>query len=309
MRSLSTINKFAFAALVAIVLAPESAFADTCFEPLLDQTSRDPKNWIDIASKPPIDVKLAHGVKRLLRLSNGKDANIDYYFVRFAQPPGKSINAVFKDLRLNFPLFAKADGTRYTDFKPYPFANTTVYTHSGPQTFNKSEDDKDRATNTKLWESDVPTGALMSFALGTGFINSFLRTAAAYFKVKLGDLQVTCASTTQFMFSTVESERGGIHPVAGNRGFGIKDNNDGTWTFYSKATDQVSDFGGNVIPGVFCKGHNFWLGFYPAMMRYLNANKMHVQEFFVGNHGPAPYPLQPGTTSPVLDCTHKWYML
>src|SRR5262245_12160105 len=38
------------------------------------------------------------------------------------------------------------------------------------------------------------------------------------------------------------SSKGCKHPVSGNRGFGIKDNGDDTWTFYSKAVDRETPF-------------------------------------------------------------------
>jgi hypothetical protein len=71
------------------------------------------------------------------------------------------------------------------------------------------------------------------------------------------------------------SSKGGKHPVSGNRGFGIKDNSDDTWTFYSKAVDRETPFWKNTFArkagkDVFCLVHGFWRLFYGGMKDYLN---------------------------------------
>jgi hypothetical protein len=219
----------------------------TCFAALSDPTSRNSSDWNDLANWIPTN-KPAHGVIRFLPIPGGKGQtiNIDYYNVTFMKPKDKTMGAVFKDLRMNFDSFAKGT-TGYFDFGPYA--------NSG------NLHDKDKAANKLLWESDSPNGALMSFNLDTLFPKPYQHGLAYVFLGEAqGDVQVTCASTSDFIFSTVESVMGWTHPVAGNRGFGLEDNNDNSLTFYSKATDRESDSWGNYIvdsgtsKDVFCRG-------------------------------------------------------
>jgi hypothetical protein len=147
---------------------------------------------------------------------------------------------------------------------------------------------------------------LMSFELDTQYPNPQTWVALGknvlQFVHPRGDVQVTCHSDTDFIFSTVETEKGWTHPVAGNRGFGIQDMNDGTWMFYSKAVDRASDsvfnkkvFGGK---GVFCYGHLFWLQFYSNMKDYLAKNKIQFRKFSSENHGTVFYPFRPDGAAP-----------
>jgi hypothetical protein len=195
--------------------------------------------------------------------------------VIFPKHPSKTIEAVFKEIRLQFSDFALGDH-EYYGFGPYQSSS--------------NPNDADRRRNKARWESNEPGSALMSFNLDTASPNAFFRNATFWFYEVHGDVQVTCASPTDFVFSTVETDENGKHPVAGNRGFGMKDNQDGTWMFYSKAADRKSDFKFNFKwVDVFAKGHAFWLQFYPRLQTYLSSQRMSGSKFIPDNHGPVPY--------------------
>ncbi|MGY8684764.1 hypothetical protein Q2941_44505 [Bradyrhizobium sp. UFLA05-153] len=280
----------------AITMAATISEAAPCFAPLADRNSRNPDNFKDLAKNTAATAQ--KGVKRFLPLisADTKLVNIDFYYINFTQPKTGTVESLFKRLRLNFNTFA--EGTS----KDFGF---------GAYAASDDANDSIRKTNEKLWNQDVPLKALMSFGLDTLWPATSFGAAARYIKDKHGDLQVTCATKTDFVFSTVQSERGGDHPVSGNRGFGLTDNLDGTWTFYSKAVDRKTDNGENWLAttifrkDVFCLGHQFWLLFYSDMKTYLEQQKdlsIKVKEIWTGNHGPAPYPFQNGAESKTYEC-------
>jgi hypothetical protein len=276
-----------------VAMITTCGYAQQCFTPLVNPRSRDVANWEDLRTFSPPDSDRERSVKAFLRIPDGRGdlINLDFYSLTFAKPSGKSITEVFKDLRLHFQNFAQGPSREY-DFFSYPVADIEVNAES--------------KRNLELWKLAEPKGALMRFSL----IGYQLPTLAFSksdpqkftFVFKAGDVQCTCASSRDFIFSTVETTAGGKHPVAGNRGFGLKDNNDGTWTFYTKGADRESTFFGNYAPDrgtseylpretIFDRGHDFWMFFFKNLESYLNSQGMTVQAgSFTPNSGRAPYP-------------------
>ena len=235
-----------------------------------------------------------------LPLDTGENtkANIDFYYIKFARPGDRNIEDLFKELRTNFGSIITGISTDY-GFGPY-----------------KSSADPQGKTNEKMWKSDNPLNAVMSFNLDTPLPATMISRISAgngpisgpvrYVVSKAGDLQVTCATKTDFVFSTVKSKNGGPHPVSGNRGFGLADNGDGTWTFYSKAVDRLTTgYNPKILLAfdVFCKGHRFWESiFYPGMKKYLEHKGLTVREIWTQNHGPVPFPFEQGPPVPTMQC-------
>jgi hypothetical protein len=282
-------------AIVGSMLFVGDAKADRCFTPLSDRTSRDPANFQDLAKNTTATP--APGVTQFLfPIRDGTpEVNIDFYYVRFNSPQNTTLEELFKDLRFHFNTFAEGN-TKDFGFGPYPAS--------------KDPNDPVKQSNDALWKKDIPLKALMRFQLDTLWpATGFSANAAVrYVMHKAGDLQVTCATKTDFVFSTVESETGWSHPVAGNRGFGLMDNGDGTWMFYSKAVDRKTFSGANLAArfiqkDVFCLGHKFWLLFYSDMKTYLEGKRMRVREIWTGNHGPVPFPFQMGSQTPTKECS------
>jgi hypothetical protein len=269
--------------------------AAQCFTPLSDRTSRNPADFQDLAKNT--DAVPMPGVVRFLPLiaSDTKAVNIDFYYIKFTRPRTGTPEALFKELRLNYNAFAEGSAKDF-GFEPYAGSNDSS--------------DPIRKKNAALWQQDVPLKAVMSFKLdtplpATKFSANRLVRAIIH---KRGDLQVTCATRTDFVFSTQESQQGGSHPVSGNRGFGLVDNGDGTWMFYSKAVDRRTGMIENSIgekvfrQDVFCLGHKFWLLFYSDMRGYLETKGIKVQEIWTNNHGPVPFPFGSGAQPANLEC-------
>jgi hypothetical protein len=222
---------------------------------------------------------------------------------------------VFLDLRRHFNLFAHRKATVYEQ---------EASTYFLPYRGSSSVTDKLGAKNEALWESKDPTGAVMSFVLDNH--TPALALAATLKGVKIvleqGDVVVTCATPTQFIFTTVTTKADGFHPVSGNRGFGIRGNTDGSWTFYTMGADRETKtaetesengvktdvpYFGNLalhlgfpdrgIPAgpdaVFVAGDKFWREFFSNLHEYLDRSGMTANPVsFIRNTNRYPYPLQ-----------------
>lgn len=152
----------------------------------------------------------------------------------------------------------------------------------------------------------------MTFVLDS-FPPAFILSATGFQPVvEQGDVLVTCSSSRDFIFSTVKTKEDGWHPVNGNRGFGIKDNGNGTWTFYTMGVDRTSSsfsvsmaesFLAPIIPHIpseikpeermFYLGDKFWIKFFGAIEDDLNHQGMTVQSF---DRNSNRYPYSPNET-------------
>ena len=278
--------------------------AQNCFKPLKDPLSTHMEDWREDFINFTPTVK-PEGVDHLHLLKDGAGTtiNLDFYSVTFRKPndPNKTIETVFKDIRLHFRQFVAGDRREGdsigADFVPY----------------GASPDQNDRLynINKKLWQSDNPKGALMSFTFMTVTVGAIPRGGGVPFVLEQGDVVCECASKRDFIFTTAYTGQHTEHPVSGNRGFGIKDNENGTWTVYAMASDRETkssltgmSYLGNIIlkanlplapveggeEAVFREGHKFWLVFFPNMLDYLDSQGMKaVPNSFIQNSRRYPF--------------------
>jgi hypothetical protein len=264
--------------LLALMLLSRSFVQATaqCFQPLKTPFSTDVTEWKDLAEMAP--TVTADGVISVQTIKSGvgDKINLDFYSVTFQKDKNHSLEEFFKRLRLRFPELTHGQESMYGYTASnwlFPYRGTSV------------GDDKLLKQNETRWQSDDPKGAVMSFALATTNYRPALTLVATTggktisVVQKHGDVAVTCSSSTDFVFSTLETTNGGKHPVSGNRGFGLKDNKDGTWTFYTKGADRQSDSKLNsvkTIPSgadaIFLSGNDFWLQFFANLKEFLNDN-------------------------------------
>jgi len=255
-------------ALAATFLIGVGGAQALCFKPLTDRSSHDPANWKGLSGFDPTDpvhpITKAGGVTNFLPIKGGiRDRiNLDYYEMTFNAPAKYPTPAkFFQFLRGIFPVLARDQSQDY-DFRPY----------------RVSTDEMDLTSKRyqEIWDQAVPAGALMSFQL---HVVTFGKSVGMSPKFVNGDVQATCATDTDFVFSTVETQEDGKHPVSGNRGFGLRANQDGTWTFYSMGADRESDFLPNKLnfskhmdgKDTFQEGVAFWHSFYGQMTKVLEA--------------------------------------
>jgi hypothetical protein len=288
-------------AITALTVTATAASAQArCFEPLTQRNKRDPSDFKDLEVLGIPSDKLppkASGVIGYLPPSSGKDdINIDFLWVTFTRPQGVDAAAFFREIRGKYPAFAKGQNKKFA-FGPYEdtfFANDIV-----------------RQINADKWMTQKPIGALMSFNLGSVIPWARVTSGTAMLGEKNGDVQVVCATDLDFVFATVETKRGGMHPVAGYRGFGLMADPGGTtWTFYSKAIDRDSGFSMNKVlrkmrgdNAVFCMGNAFWVEFFGQFRSFIEQEGLKVVDWDLSNNGPVTYPLGNGSGPwKPLDC-------
>ncbi len=283
-------------ALIAVYLLTMQGPSDGCFRPLANPNSKVTADWSELVSySPPLALNLPPEVVEVLKIKEngyGPRINLDYYSITFTKHPTLSPSAFFLQMRLAFSSFV-AGSTFENRFLPYEDS--------------AQPNDPVRKRNDEAWHTAEPLGAVMSFVLksiGLSYTNSLL-----YFVAEQGDVIVGCSTPTDFIFTTLKTKANGYHPVAGNRGFGLKDNGDSTWTFYTKGADrEVAVYGtrkaSNFIAkkdvdaadseeAVFILGHRFWLRFFPEVITYLEKQNMKVIQgaFIKNNSHRYPYPL------------------
>jgi hypothetical protein len=231
-----------------LLVAPAlSADVKQCFTPLKNEDSHNPADWKQLIEWRP-DVKHEDILYRqdLKIHGKGDKINLDYYSITFDKLPDHSEEEFFHLMRLRLPsvIFHVSDAG---ELHPYP----------------RAEIDKAKAAeNEKLWKQKDPTGALMNFILTSIPYNLLVVQGKWYgLSVMQGDVIVTCSSPTDFIFSVANTKRTGLHPVSGNRGFGIRDNGKGKWTFYTMGADRLSPRWANLAPvDIYAKGDAVWRG-------------------------------------------------
>jgi hypothetical protein len=291
--------------------------AQKCFTPLAKPESTNSADW----KKDFIDFNPTvkpEGVVQVYKITDGvgDKINLDFYSVTFHKPSDSNmtIERVFREVRQHFPRFVadnpgREGGPSGSNFKPY----------------GATSDPNDRLfkNNLKLWLSDNPTGALMSFTFKSYTVGA-LSGRALMIVAEQGDVAVECASKTDFIFATVYTENHTEHPVSGYRGFGIKENpGTDTWTIYAMAADRETkspsgrQYIGNFLlknhlaPGIeggedaiYREGHKFWLVFFPNLVDYLEDEGMKfVRESFITNSCRYAYSSTSGASPSPMFCS------
>lgn len=176
-----------------------------CVSPVSSPQTADKSEWIDMLS---LDADRALNSKITLvqdiATTGTGDVNLDFNSITF-DSNGKTAAQWMADFRDDIDSYIYK-GTTYS-VAPY--------------------DDE----NKRRWESSIPVGAIMVFDLSK-LVIPFER----------GAVVVSCHDPETFVFSTISISgltNPGDHPVSGNRGFGIKDNQDGSVTFFTKAADRL----------------------------------------------------------------------
>jgi hypothetical protein len=258
--------------------------AGACFSPLADANSTDPTQWDDLRQFKAVVSDAEVVAVQSIGEAGGDKINLDFFALTFAKHPSLTVQEYFVKLRKAYGVFARGNlGDPFQSDPPVQFF--LAY----------------RPSDKALWETSQPKGALMSFVLYSHPPTFALRATLTGIQPVLeqGDVVATCATDTDFIFSTVRTKRDGYHPVSGNRGFGLRDNGDGTWTFYCKGADRLTKMDSGMIylgnrlaqlqqlalgneagpDTVFRLGYEFWVHFFDAMADYVARDGMRVQSF------------------------------
>lgn len=178
-------------------------------------------------------------------------------------------------VRVNMDLFPikitnmpnKPNGQKYTPAEFFDFFRKNINLFA--EQFTPIEDNTYNIHDTALWNSSNPLGALI------------------HISIPLDNGTVVCSgfSTNTWIFTTMKAPLGwsydGIHPVAGNRKFSLfRDDNDGSYTIYTRGVDRFSSVADNSTPlinylmesSAFLGADELWSGMQNKLSAFINNN-------------------------------------
>lgn len=191
-----------------VLMAAASPAGAKCVTPVLPPLAYERQSWSELEAlktSPPNHPSIR---RRQDLHDDGHGAlNIDFYSVTL-DSNGQDASSLLSEIRrdLNGLIFK---GTTYG-----------VAPHDDAQ--------------AQRWGASNPTGAIMAFTLAR---------IPSVMDLERGAVFVSCASATDFVFSTLEMAPYGLHPVAGNRAFGVQDHGNRALTFYTMAVDRIVNAG------------------------------------------------------------------
>ncbi|MDM1296538.1 hypothetical protein HX021_19810 [Sphingobacterium sp. N143] len=175
--------------------------------------------------------------------------NMDYFPITVTELPivnGKRLTPAefIKHIRLNINNFINKD---YSSFAPYNYLGID---------------------DTNLWNSSNPINAVVGIDIPGVFGSSdnFFDDDAAVI--------VSKSDASGWTFTTIFDPIYGSHPVSGNRDFGFTQNSNGSYTFYTRGVDRLTDNFGAVLQQLsgtpFTKADQLWTSFQEMVSEYVN---------------------------------------
>ncbi|KOS06711.1 hypothetical protein AM493_12225 [Flavobacterium akiainvivens] len=266
------------------------------------------KNWIDLA------ILLKDNPGTLLRLSND-DIQEWLNLIQFA-PPQSVVNKInsldqqnFGDYNIQYIQGARGaicnmdyfpvkisvfptnpqTGQPFTPFQFLNYVRTNLNNFVDTTISSFFPSTITGYNEAQIWNSSNPVNAIIHINI----------SGAA------GDGSVICSKSTgtTWMFTTIEvpwkstDEFDGIHPVSGNREFGLMANSDGTYTFYTRGADRMTDSleslmaENNIVQDVFEKPDLLW-----------NSLRSNIYYYVENNNGSA----DPISTTPSIIHRPAW---
>lgn len=206
-------------------------------------------NQIISTTTLPPDINITT-VARLQNINNAYSTvvNMDYFPITITQLP--IINGVrqtpeqfLEHIRKNINSFVN---TSYSTFIPYQWYGVN---------------------DIALWNSSNPLGAVVALDI-PGPDN--------------GSVIVSDYSSTGWTFSTIFDPMYASHPVSGHRDFGFTQNTNGSYTFYTRAVDRLTNAGGTTLKAVadfllpslspFAIADALWESFQSKIENFVNTN-------------------------------------
>ncbi|GEM_PF-2002392 len=169
--------------------------------------------------------------------------NMDYFSVRVNQLPmvgGERMTPA------NFLQYIRVNINRFVD------QNLSVFT---PYSYYGVNDED-------LWNSPDPTGAIVGIDI-PGPNN--------------GSVIVSQSNSTGWTFTTINDPRFQDHPVSGNRDFGYEQNSDGSYTFFTRGVDRITNWDATLIQWAtqfpFNQADALWMSFQSKIATFINLNQ------------------------------------
>lgn len=229
-------------------VADESSLDEGPSFELANANVSESRRWRDlICFRPPDDVlqSLRRRSMQWLRLDNalGRLINLDNYEVRIARMP------VVNGTRLDARGLAR-------EFRRGLTGQNPIFVDPEASTFLPYDPDD----GTRLL-SDNPVGAVL------------------YIDIPWDDgaVVVSRADAQRWVFTTVETERSGVHPVSGNREFGVTGIDNGQHVLFARGADRASGLiTSEALLGqgsTFAGGERLWLSMQQRVAAWINANQ------------------------------------
>jgi len=217
------------------------------------QTTKNTTAWSDLAGFTAPQWQYNKANKRgnevkaqLMSKASGEEMSYDYYSVTISKlPDGKTMKDVFDHIRSNFADFKKGAATT--------------------EKFGPSKE-----SEKTLWASDAPLTAIMRFVVNPDLIFNIkegMAVMATNYTIK--DKSMSWVFTP--VYSSQNGDRG--HPLAGHRQFGITDNGDGTYTFFTRGIDTPWGWIDNrSSKDIFAGADQLWTAVMNNVNNYVNKN-------------------------------------
>lgn len=172
--------------------------------------------------------------------------NMDYFPVTINQLP------IVNGQRLTAPQFLEYIRKNMNSFVDTDLSEFIPYNAFGVNDFN-------------LWNSNNPLNSVIGIEIASymGFYDN-------------GSVIVSKHSSTGWTFTTIHDPKYGDHPVSGNRDFGYVQNTDGSYTFYTRGVDRLTNFAGAALQSLkdvpFSNADQLWRSFQVGIVSYVRQN-------------------------------------
>ncbi len=180
--------------------------------------------------------------------ANGTTVNMDFFPVKVSRlPDGMSADDLITEIRTNINNFIDTEESEFTPFNLSNEGKNINYT----------------IKEDELWNSDSPLGSVIHIDI----------------PLPAGDGSVVCSykNHRKWRFTTISAPYDWEHPVSGTREFGYESNSDGTYTFYTRGVDRVTEWidkkvAENLIDNPFEKPDKLWRSFQSGIENFINQN-------------------------------------
>ncbi|QYJ68870.1 hypothetical protein [Flavobacterium litorale] len=194
---------------------------------LLGKSDLDLQPWFDLMNYTiPTSV-----VNKIEQLDN--DNFGDYAIQRVKDGKGAVVNMDFFSVNISTLPINSVTGTTFTpkEFLNHIRLNINDFLDTSISSFSPST--ITGYNENQIWNSSNPLKAIIHINIAP----------------PAGDGSVICSKSEDdsWIFTTIEvpwfpgQGNDGIHPVSGNREFGLIENNDGSYTFYTRGMDRMTD--------------------------------------------------------------------
>jgi len=231
-----------------------------------------------------ISLQIPASVKNKITTLDNESMLTDYKIQYLEHASGAAINLDYFPVTINALPNNPTTGIQFTptEFLNYVRLNINSFVDTNISSFSPTTLDTGY-NESQIWNSTNPLGALIHID-----INSITNSPSP------GDGSVICSQSdsNHWIFTTVEVPYGlyqgkdGEHPVSGNREFGLIQNPNGTYTFYTRGVDRITDG----LESLFVENASIFIDPFENPDLLWNSLKTKVANFVQNNSGSAVTP-------------------